>query len=186
MGGGSSDGILKDHPWIVVVCHLGMAMETLAFAQSKVHLLRLFEIIAALLIMTYTLIVTKDPFDCHAIWSFFHFALNTYKLFIAYYKLWRQMRQLQPWDITCREWFFNNFTDQEFLALREHWEWVLLEEDDVVIQEGEEVEHMSMIFQGQAEIRLDNRKEVLASIGPGSWIGEMVSQKLEMCTVNIP
>ena len=182
---GASGGILKDHPWLVVICHVGMAMETLAFAQSKVHLLRLFEMIAALLIMTYTLIVTGDPFDCHAIWSFLHFSLNAYKLLSGYFKLWYEMRTLKPWDVTCREWYFNNFTDQEFLALREYWDWVLLKEGDVIVEEGEEVEHMSMIFQGQAEIRIDGKQSVLAQIGPGSWIGEMAFFTGELASATV-
>ena len=184
MGAGKSD-IAKDHPWIVVVCHLGMALETLAFAQSKVHLLRLFEIGAALLIMTYSLIVTQDPLDCHALWSFFHLSLNVYKLGYAYYKLWSQMRKLEPWDMLCREWFFSSFTDQEFLALREHWEWVLLQSGDVLIEEGEEVTHMSMIFQGQAEIRIENKNSVLAQLGPGSWIGEMAFFTGELASATV-
>ncbi|QDZ23539.1 cyclic nucleotide-binding domain-containing protein [Chloropicon primus] len=163
-----------------------MALEMLAFGQTKVNQLRLFAMVAALLIMTYTLIVTDgDVFDCHAIWSFLHFSLNAYKLIQGYATLWIQMRKLKPWDITCREWYFNSFTDQEFLALREYWEWVLLEEGDVLVEEGEEVEYMSMIFQGQGEIRIDGKQSVLAQIGPGSWVGEMAFFTGELASATV-
>ena len=181
----ASGKFLDDHPWFVLVCHLGMALETVAFAQSKVHLLRVYGMVAAFLIMTYTLIVTKNPLDCHAIWSFLHFSLNGYKLVQGYLKLYLEMKKLKPWDITCREWYFNNFTDQEFLALREYWTWVLLDEGDVLVEEGEEVDYMSMIFQGQAEIRIDGKQSVLAQIGPGSWVGEMAFFTGELASATV-
>lgn len=182
----SSKKVLDDYPWLVAICHVAMALEMLAFGQTKVHQLRFFAMSAALLIMTYTLIVTEGDFlDCHAIWSFLHFSLNAYKLLQGYLKLWYQMRQLKPWDITCREWYFNSFTDQEFLALREYWEWVLLEEGDILVEEGEEVVHMSMIFQGQGEIRIDGKQSVLAQIGPGSWVGEMAFFTGELASATV-
>ena len=182
----SSKKVLDDYPWLVAICHVGMALEMLAFGQTKVHQLRFFAMSAALLIMTYTLIVTEGDFlDSHAIWSFLHFSLNAYKLLQGYLKLWYQMRQLKPWDITCREWYFNSFTDQEFLALREYWEWVLLEEGDILVEEGEEVVHMSMIFQGQGEIRIDGKQSVLAQIGPGSWVGEMAFFTGELASATV-
>ena len=181
-----SSNILDKHPWLVAICHVGMALEMLAFGQTKVNQLRLLAMVAALMIMTYTLIVTEgDVLDCHAIWSFLHFSLNAYKLIQGYVKLWIQMRKLKPWDITCREWYFNSFTDQEFLALREYWEWVLLDEGDILVEEGEEVEYMSMIFQGQGEIRIDGKQSVLAQIGPGSWVGEMAFFTGELASATV-
>ena len=181
-----SSNILDKHPWLVAICHVGMALEMLAFGQTKVNQLRLLAMVAALMIMTYTLIVTEgDVLDCHAIWFFLHFSLNAYKLIQGYVKLWIQMRKLKPWDITCREWYFNSFTDQEFLALREYWEWVLLDEGDILVEEGEEVEYMSMIFQGQGEIRIDGKQSVLAQIGPGSWVGEMAFFTGELASATV-
>ena len=88
-----SSNILDKHPWLVAICHVGMALEMLAFGQTKVNQLRLLTMVAALMIMTYTLIVTEgDVLDCHAIWSFLHFSLNAYKLIQGYVKLWIQMR----------------------------------------------------------------------------------------------
>ena len=97
----SSKKVLDDYPWLVAICYVGMALEMLAFGQTKVHQLRFFAMSAALLIMTYTLIVTEGDFlDCHAIWSFLHFSLNAYKLLQGYLKLWHQilMRLLVRWE----------------------------------------------------------------------------------------
>jgi len=61
----------------------------------------------------------------------------------------------------------------------------LLDEGDILVEEGEEVEYMSMIFQGQGEIRIDGKQSVLAQIGPGSWVGEMAFFTGELASATV-
>ncbi len=68
-----------------VLCHLGLAIEWLAFLQSRVLWIRIVEILHALFFVAYSLTHGSPQYnfaDCHFIWGIIIIVTNSYKIFV--------------------------------------------------------------------------------------------------------
>lgn len=164
-----------EHPWFVAVCHAGMFLESIAFFQSDIYYLRVVEMTAAGLIFCYTFVATRNPLDCHAIWSLIHIAINLAKILQVKLREWHALRLIKPWDREVWQRYFQDFTLSEFVALFYTYEWVILEKDQEIIRQGEPVEYLWLVFDGTLGIFLDDRdtSSSIASLRKGQFIGEM-------------
>ena len=150
-----------------------MFLESVAFFQTELYYLRVVEMTAAGLIFCYTFLVTKDPLDCHAIWPLAHIAVNLAKILQVKVREWNALRQIKPWDREVWKKYFDDFSLSEFVALFYAYEWVVLEEGEEVITQGDVVSHLWLVYDGRLGIFLDKADTSIALLRKGQFIGEM-------------
>eukprot|EP00403_Amphidinium_massartii_P021705 CAMPEP_0178397086 /NCGR_PEP_ID=MMETSP0689_2-20121128/14063_1 /TAXON_ID=160604 /ORGANISM="Amphidinium massartii, Strain CS-259" /LENGTH=497 /DNA_ID=CAMNT_0020017781 /DNA_START=148 /DNA_END=1644 /DNA_ORIENTATION=- len=146
---GDSDYDARFEPFDVM-CHIGSLIETLAFMQHDMLLLRVLEVISSGMLASYSFIHTKNGTDCHFIWYIVHFLVNFYH--IAMYV--RAYFSISFTDIEARlfDGIFSIYNRAQFRELKRRYQDRTYMHGGDLMTEGNPVQEMLLLTSGSVQV----------------------------------
>lgn len=138
---------------IVLLCHFSSALEALAFFQTDMIKLRIFEVVSTSLMAVYSLIHSDYNYlDCHFLWSCFHFLINFAQLLtILYNYLTIELTEAEE-TLLENDNIFDIFSRHEFALMKPHFEWCTIDVGETIVKFGTKVNYLYLIVEGNVSV----------------------------------
>jgi hypothetical protein len=158
---------------VSLIGHLSFIAVAASFMIRDILWLRAVSILGSLLAIVFNYLVPGGPIWLVIGWSIVFILLNLYNILLL-------LRQRRGVTFTAQEQemygtVFQGFSPVEFMKLLRIGQWREVAEDQVLIEEGQKVEEILFIYNGQAEVLSGGKKINL--LKDGAFIGEMELSK---------
>jgi len=135
---------------IDVMCHVGSLIETFAFIQHNMLVLRLLEMLSSAMLALYSIFHTRNSTDCHFMWYIVHFAVNSYHVAI-YVRAYLSISFTET-EAHLLKGLFNIYSRVQFAELKRNYAWRIFKKGEALMEEGEPVQQMLLLTSGSIEV----------------------------------
>mmetsp|Transcript_47348 Transcript_47348/g.86998 ORF Transcript_47348/g.86998 Transcript_47348/m.86998 type:complete len:502 (-) Transcript_47348:55-1560(-) len=135
---------------IDVMCHIGSLIETVAFMQHNMLVLRLLEMLSTAMLAVYSIFHTRNSTDCHFIWYIVHFSVNSYH--VALYLRAYLSISFTETESHLLKGLFSMYSRVQFAELKRNYAWRTFQTGESLMQEGEPVQQMLLLVSGSIEV----------------------------------
>mgnify|MGYP003394027288 CR=1 FL=1 len=151
-----------------ILIHIGYFLGLVSYSVHDIFWLRLLLVSSYTCIMWGTLLPKGDP-PVNVYWMGLFIVVNLIRIYLLY-------RERQPVPMAEDEKFvydqaFPNWRPRDFKRLMELAHWREKENGEILIREGEKLEHLFFIYSGQAEIQ--RSRQQIGQVRRGQFLGEM-------------
>ena len=149
--------------------HVANVLYLVSYLLRDIQWLRIVTIIAILTLMPYFYILGLYP----------PIAWNAVFLVINGVQIQKTLAERRPVQLTVQQqqlydMVFSRLSPREFLKLLGLARWVDVDEQEVILKEGQVPQELMLVFSGEVEVQRAGGADVpLARLGPGAFVGEM-------------
>ncbi len=151
------------------VGHLAYLLVFASFLLRDIIWLRVVAIFACITSVIYNFIAPADPLWVSIQWNIALISVNLFQ--IAAFLQERKEIVLSDKERWLYESLFSNFSTGDFKRLLKIAVWHHLNPGETLTRQGQELEHVYLLYTGSGDVLLNNEK--VASIERGDFIGEM-------------
>jgi hypothetical protein len=153
------------------LCHFAMMLESCAFMQQNVTVLRTIMVISSAISAGYTIHDTDNWTDCQFIWAIVNAIINLYHVTTTLYDYDIVRKAMGLDDLMIREQVFTSFSLLEFKHIMDAWQKRTLPAGTKLMEEGRPVPNLKLIVSGNALVSALGEK--IAEVQQGNFLGEL-------------
>ena len=161
--------------------HLSFAIIALSFVMKDILWLRVVSIMGSIFAIVFNYFIPGGPIWIVIGWSLVFIAIHAFSLVSLIRE--RNGVSFTPEEEEIFETVFHDFSPVEFMKLLRIGEWRSINQNEVLVREGERVGEIIFIYNGEASI--SSKGKMINSLRDGAFIGEMefLSEKAATATV---
>jgi len=154
---------------VSIIGHLSFIAIAASFLIRDILWLRIVSVFASSLAIIFNYLVSGGPIWLVIWWSLVFILINVYNIYI----LLRERRgvSFSVEEQEIYETVFQGFSPVEFMKLLRIGVWNEVKSDQLLIEEGQKVDNILFIYNGQAEVLYDGQP--VNFLRDGAFIGEM-------------
>ncbi len=149
--------------------NLAFVLVALSYLVRDIFWLRSISIISSLAGIIYSYSALSEPLWINIIWNFVFIAVNA--IWIAVILKERRSVNFTEEEKELYNTVFRTFSPVEFMKLIHIGKWKVAQPDEVLIVENQPTADMMLIYNGEVEVWVKNRK--IATLKDGAFVGEM-------------
>ncbi len=165
-------------PWLG---HLTFLLIAVSYLVRDIFWLRVLSIVASVFGIAYYYYVPATPLWLVINWNLAFVSVNIYQLAVLIYE--RREVTFTEEQQELYETVFLNFGAIEFLKLMRLGHWQAVGAEHTLVQQGEVLEHIMLIYNGAAEVYKD--RACVATVNDGDFIGEMSFLSTEAASASV-
>ncbi len=149
--------------------HIAFALIALSYLVKDILLLRFLSIVASTAGIIFNYFVPATPLWIVIYWNVAFIIVHIYH--IAFILKERSSVDFSDEEKELYETVFQNFSPVEFMKFLRICIWSNAKENDLLTEQGKEVENIMLIYNGTVSVEID--KHEVAQLKDGQFIGEM-------------
>lgn len=154
---------------VTLIGHLSFIAVAASLLIRDILWLRAVSILASILAIIFNYFVEAGPIWLVIGWSMVFIAINAFNIFVLLRE--KQGVRFTPEEQEMYDTVFQGFSPVEFMKLLRIGQWTEIDAEQTMIEQGQKVEQIQFIYNGQAEV-LSNGKQV-STVKDGTFVGEM-------------
>ena len=152
-------------PWI----HIANVLYLASYSVRDILWLRILTVVAALCLLPYYFSCSENPLWPAIAWNGLFIGVNLFQIFLLVKERWPVA--LQGLERQVYDDIFHDLTPGAFVKLLKLGEWRDLQAGEVLVQDGDVVDEMLLLCEGEAAVRKGDQE--FAQLSPGQFVGEM-------------
>ncbi|MFC2043068.1 cyclic nucleotide-binding domain-containing protein [Chloroflexota bacterium] len=152
-----------------LIGHLSFIAIAASFFMRDILWLRIVSIVGSIFAILFNYFVAGGPIWLVIGWSIVFITINVFNIFILFNE--RRSVSFTPEEQEMYETVFKGFSPVEFMKLLRIGQWREVDEEQILIMEGQKVYEILFIYNGQAEVY--SKGKILNYLKDGAFIGEM-------------
>ena len=149
--------------------HLTYSLIAVSFLVRDILWLRAVAVVASLSGIVYNYVVPAEPLWLVVNWNIVFVAINSFRIFVLLKERWGI--DFSDEERHLHRTVFFDFTPVDFAKLMRLARWREAEEGTLLVEEGQAVEALILVYDGIARVEAGGRR--VAELDAGHFIGEM-------------